>query len=224
MSIKCAVVGLPFGGAKGGINVEPKKLSSTELERLSKAYSLFVSPYIGENKDIPAPDVNSGEREMAWMLEAYEKKKGGHSPGTFTGKPKALGGSQGRTEATGLGGFIVLQAYLKKKKILPRKTTIAIQGFRNVGYWFAKLVDAAGCKVVAISDSSGGFSSRRGVNINKLSRLKKQLGSFEKARKSLKYDFITNEELLKLKVDILVPAALENAIDKGNAKSVQAKT
>jgi len=224
MSIKCAVVGIPFGGAKGGIKVEPKKLSLSELERLSKAYAEFVSPYIGENTDVPAPDVNTGEREMAWMLTAFEKKSGRHSPGTFTGKPIALGGSQGRTEATGLGGFIVLQAYLKMKKLLPRKTTIAIQGFGNVGYWFANLADAAGCKVVAISDSSGGFFSRMGVDIDKLSLLKKQLGSFEKARKSLKYDFITNEELLKLKVDILVPAALENAIDKGNAREVCAKT
>jgi len=235
MTIKCAVVGIPYGGAKGGVKVNPSELSEDELERLSKKYAEFLTPYIGPWKDIPAPDVNTSEREMAWMLDAYEKKVGYHAPATFTGKPIELGGSEGRTEATGLGGFYILDRYLKTKEVkktaLPRlrrasgKIKIAVQGFGNVGYWFSKFVIDAGCKVVAVSDSSGALFNEQGLALSRVQKLKEKYGSFQKiyASGESNIKFLTNEELLALEVDILVPAALENAIDEKNAKNVKAK-
>ena len=223
MTWKCAVVGLPYGGAKGGIVVDAKKLSKTEIERLSRAYAEFISPHIGARKDIPAPDVNTNEQIMAWMLDAYEKKIGQHSPATFTGKPIALGGSLGRTEATGRGGVYVLQSYVKEKKLKPKKISIAVQGFGNVGFWFAKLAQEAGFKVVAISDSSGGIYAAKGLNLDKIAKVKEKYGSFAEATKKEKFKFISNEDLLSLNVDILVPAALEGAIDNKNANSIKAK-
>lgn len=228
MSIKCALVGIPYGGAKGGVVVNPKELSETELEKLSKAYAEFLAPHIGPWRDIPAPDVNTGEKEMAWMLEAYEKKVGSHAPASFTGKPIALGGSLGRTEATGLGGFYILQNYIKRTRTVPARVTVAVQGFGNVGFWFARFAQKKGYKIVAVSDSSGGIFNSRGMNVNKLYDLKEELGSFEKVYKKFKskykFKFITNEELLSLKVDVLVPAAMESAINKKNAKNINAKT
>src|SRR3989344_8752933 len=138
MSIKCSVVGIPYGGGKGGIIFDPKTLSETELQKLCIAYSEAISSYIGPWKDVPAPDVNTGGREMAWMLEAYEKEIGYQAPATFTGKPIELGGSLGRTEATGQGGVYILSTYAKLRALKPNKTTVAVQGFGNVGYWFAK--------------------------------------------------------------------------------------
>lgn len=223
MSIKCAVVGIPYGGAKGGIVVNPKTLSKSELERLSKAYAEFLTLSIGPWKDVPAPDVNTSEREMAWMLDAYEKKVGYHAPATFTGKPTQLGGSLGRTEATGQGGFFVLDSYSKKKGLVPKKTTIAVQGFGNVGYWFAKFAQDSGYKVVAASDSSGGIYEPRGLNIDKLLSFKKSYGSFKEASGKEDLKFITNAELFSLKVDILVPAALEGAINEDNMKDIGVK-
>lgn len=218
MTIKCAVVDIPYGGAKGGVVVNPKELSEQELERLSKAYAEFLVPYIGPWKDIPAPDVNTGEQEMAWMLEAYEKKLGIHAPATFTGKPISLGGSAGRTEATGQGAVYVLQRFTKLKNLRPKQTTIAVQGFGNVGFWFAKLASDLGYKIVAVSDSKGGVYNLRGLNINKLLSHKEKTGSVVGL-----YDELTNDELLALKVDFLVPAALENVITEKNAESVKAK-
>ena len=223
MSIKCAVVGIPYGGGKGGIIVDPSLLSESELERLCKKYAEFLTPYIGPWKDIPAPDVNTGERKMAWMLDSYEKKVGHHAPATFTGKPLELGGSQGRTEATGLGGFYVLASYSEVTRMIPVKTTIAVQGFGNVGYWFAKFATGVGYKAVAISDSSGGIYDSNGLNVEKLSQLKEKYGSFNKIPKTKDHELITNNELLALKVDVLVPAALENAIHERNVKDIKAK-
>lgn len=224
MSIKCAVVGIPFGGAKGGVVVNPKLLSESELERLCKKYAEFLTPHIGPWKDVPAPDVNTGAREMAWMLEAYEKKVGYHAPATFTGKPVELGGSLGRTEATGQGGVYILQSYAKHLKFTPRKTSIAVQGFGNVGFWFAKLASELGFKIVAVSDSTGGLYDEKGLDIEKTLALKEKLGSFvEVFRKNKRTGFVSNEELLGLNVDVLVPAALENAITKDNANAVKAK-
>ncbi len=223
MTWKCAVVGLPYGGAKGGIVVDPKKLSKTELERLSKAYAEFISPHIGPWVDVPAPDVNTNEQIMAWMLDAHEKKLGQYSPATFTGKPIALGGLLGRTEATGRGGVYVLQSYVKEKGLKPEKITVAIQGFGNVGFWFAKLAQEAGFKVVAISDSSGGIYTAKGLNLDKIAKAKEKYGSFAGATKKEKFKFISNEDLLSLNVDILVPAALEGAINDKNANSIKAK-
>ncbi|MBU2051855.1 Glu/Leu/Phe/Val dehydrogenase [Patescibacteria group bacterium] len=198
MTWKCATVGIPFGGAKGGIIVDPKILSQGELERLSRAYMRAFYKYFGAWKDVPAPDVNTGGAEMSWMLDEYEKLVGHQEPGMITGKPLELYGSQGRTEATGLGGFYVLEQLRQiwKDRILPKNTTIAVQGIGNVGYWFIEFAKKAGYQVVAWSNSKGGEYKR---------------------------EKITNEELLELPVDILVPAALENVITKDNAGKVKAK-
>ncbi len=223
MTIKCAVVGIPYGGGKGGIKVNPKLLSTTELKRLSQKYAEFITPHIGPWQDIPAPDVNTNEQVIAWMLEAYEKKIDQHATATFTGKPIALGGSLGRTEATGLGGFVIFESYAKRKKLIPRRTTIAVQGFGNVGYWFACFVSGAGYKLVAVSDSTGAIYNPRGLNVDKLAEYKKEFGSFKQSAVKKKLKYLTNEELLTLDVNVLVPAALENAVNKKNAPDVKAR-
>lgn len=223
MSIKCSVVGIPYGGGKGGVVVNPKELSMNELERLSKEYARFIAPYIGPWKDVPAPDVNTDGRIMAWMLEAYEQKVSQHAAATFTGKPLELGGSLGRTEATGQGGFFVLQCYAKKQKLIPAKTRIAVQGFGNVGYYFTRFADAAGFRVVAASDSSGALFDNKGLDFERTAKLKEEYGSFKAASENVNVKFISNEELLALDVDILVPAALENAITEVNAMNIKAK-
>jgi glutamate dehydrogenase/leucine dehydrogenase len=212
MSLKTAVAGVPYGGAKGGIIFDPTKLSKTELMRLSKAYAKAYSPYIGPWFDVPAPDVNTDGQTMAWMLDTYEKIVGHLSPATFTGKPENLGGSLGRTEATGLGGVYVLEQYAKDRKLVPAKTTIAVQGFGNVGMWFTHFAIAGGFKVVAVSDSSGAIYNPKGLKMSDLVDLKQQ-------KKTL-----SNEELLQLPVDILVPAALENVISEDNVKKIKAGT
>jgi glutamate dehydrogenase/leucine dehydrogenase len=224
MTIKCAVVGVPYGGGKGGVSVDPKELSINELERLSVAYAAFLTPNIGPWVDVPAPDVNTGGREMAWMLNTYEKIVGYHASGTFTGKPLALGGSLGRTEATGQGGYYTMQFYVIKQGKKPENTTIAVQGFGNVGYWFAKLAYDEGYKIIGVSDSTGALYDPKGLNIDTVSDLKQKYGSFKEvvAKTGKKYELKTNEELLTSKVDILVPSALENAINKTNAHKIKA--
>jgi glutamate dehydrogenase/leucine dehydrogenase len=226
MSLKCAVAGIPYGGAKGGVIVDPSKLSCQELKNLSVAYAKFVTPFIGPWKDVPAPDVNTDGRIMSWMLEAYEKKVGYQAPATFTGKPVELGGSLGRTEATGQGGVYTLQAFLKinsKLKIPNSKLTIAVQGFGNVGYYFAKLASEEGFKVVAVSDSSGGIYSPKGVDIDEVAKFKSSGRPLKEQPLKVGSKHITNDELLALPVTILVPAALENAITKDNVKEISAK-
>jgi glutamate dehydrogenase/leucine dehydrogenase len=195
MTWKCSVVGIPYGGAKGGIICDPKNMSEGELERLSRAYIQAIAKYIGPWKDVPAPDVNTTGQIMAWMVDEYEKIIGKHEPGVITGKPVEMGGSLGRTEATGLGGFYVLEQ-LRKVRNLPQNITIAVQGIGNVGYWFIEFAKKAGYQVVAWSNSKGG---------------------------EYKNKKITNEELLELPVDILVPAALENQITKDNVDKIKAK-
>lgn len=215
MAVKCAVVGIPYGGAKGGIVFDPQTLSQNELKKLTYAYAEFIAPYVGPWIDVPAPDVNTDGQIMAWLLEAYEKKVGYQAPAAFTGKPIELGGSQGRTEATGLGGVTVLKEYLKKKGINLKKATIAVQGIGNVGYWFAAIAKEEGLKIVAISDSKGGIYNPKGLDIEKIAKEKEVTGKIKSN--------ITNDELLALPVDILVPAALENAITKENAGKIKAK-
>ncbi len=222
MSLKCSVAGIPYGGGKGGIIVDPSKLTHAELKELSTEYAKLIAPYIGPWKDVPAPDVNTDGQIMSWMLEAYEKKTGQQAPATFTGKPLELGGSLGRTEATGQGGVFVLMAYAKANGI-KKGATIAVQGFGNVGFWFAKLATAAGFKVVAISDSSSGVYDKKGLNVDKLLVIKEKYGSFAAAGKKEKLTLITNSELLELSVDVLVPAALENAINEENMEKISAK-
>lgn len=222
MSLKCSVAGIPYGGGKGGVIVDPSKLTQSELKDLSTEYAKLITPYIGPWKDVPAPDVNTDGQIMSWMLEAYEKKVGYQAPGTFTGKPLELGGSLGRTEATGQGGVFVLGAYAKANGI-KKGATVAVQGFGNVGFWFAKLATALGYKVVAISDSSSGVYDKKGLNIDKLLALKDKYGSFVAAAKKEKLGLISNSELLELSVDVLVPAALENAINEDNMENISAK-
>ncbi len=224
MTWKCAVADIPFGGAKGGIVVDPKKLSLAEKQRLSQAYAAWITPHIGPWKDVPAPDVNTDGQIMAWMLDTYEQKINQQAPATFTGKPLELGGSLGRNEATGQGGVYILNAYAKAKKLDPKKTTVAIQGFGNVGFWFAQIAFDSGYQVVAVSDSRGAVYLPTGLNPTEVAKAKQQLGSLEKAAAKSDWQYRSNQELLSLPVDILVPAALENAIDVDNVNLVQAKT
>lgn len=225
MTWKCAVTGIPYGGGKGGVIVNPKQLSVTELERLSRAYARFLVDKIGAWVDVPAPDVNTTGQIMAWMVDEYQhalSEKGlvQENPlATFTGKPIPLGGSAGREEATGLGGVFVLEKLaeaLGKKD--PKKVTIALQGFGNVGYWFAKHAADRGYTIVAVSDSKGGTYVAQGLDPEKVMEYKRKHGSVGDFGKPL-----TNEALLELDVDILVPAALENVIHAKNAGAIQAK-
>jgi glutamate dehydrogenase/leucine dehydrogenase len=222
MSLKCAVAGIPYGGGKGGIIVDPSKLTKDELKELSIEYAKFITPYIGPWKDVPAPDVNTDGQIMSWMLETYEKKIGMQAPATFTGKPLELGGSLGRTEATGQGGVYVLAAYAKAKKLNIKTSTVAIQGFGNVGYYFAKIAKELGFKVTAVSDSSSGIYNPKGLDIDALSLFKEKGGSFKDFPLKSGTKLITNEELLELPVTFLVPAALENSITKENMKKISA--
>ncbi len=229
MTWKCAVTGIPYGGAKGGIIVDPKKLSVRELEKLSRAYAAFLSDKIGPWIDVPAPDVNTTGQIMAWMVDEYQaqlSKKGlvQENPlGTFTGKPLALGGSAGRDEATGLGGVMVLDKLVEKLGYQDRKQVkIAVQGFGNVGYWFAKHAFEHGYTVVAVSDSKGGIYLESGLDPEQVLSCKMDKGSVQLCGGDNAVS-ISNEDVLKLAVDVLVPAALENVIHKDNADKIKAK-
>lgn len=220
MTWKCSVVGIPYGGAKGGITVDPKKLSQGELERLSRGYIRAIWQFIGQDVDVPAPDVNTNSQIMAWMVDEYFKITGKQELGVITAKPLEMGGSQGRTEATGQGGVYVLEALAKAKNLKPSEIKVAVQGFGNVGYYFALLAEKAGFKVVALSDSKGGIYTEKGLEINKVRDYKKKNGKIQGYPETKS---MTNEELLQLDVDVLVPAALENVIHKDNAAKVKAK-
>ena len=218
MTWKCAVVNIPFGGAKGGIVVDPRKMSRNELEKLSRAYIRSISDFIGPDTDILAPDVNTNSEMMAWMFDEYSKIKGMQIPAVVTGKPIEVFGSKIRTIATSLGGKFVLETvvdWLKLKKPLK----VAIQGAGNVGGGLLKVLSKSQeYKVVAIGDSKGGIYSEDGIDEDVL-KIKKETGSVVNYRG----EKISNEELLKLDVDVLVPAALENQITKNNADSIKAK-
>lgn len=218
MTLKCAANNLPLGGGKGGVIVNSKELSNGELERLSRSYAKAIVPLIGEDIDIPAPDVNTDGKIMMWMLDEYEKTTNKKSPATFTGKPVEFGGSLGRTEATGRGGVIVMENLLKQLE--KNYQTIAIQGFGNVGYYFAKTAYEKGYKIVAVSDSQGGIYNENGLDPEKVMMVKKGKGSVINYKEG---KVISNEDLLELSVDILVPAALENVITKDNASKIQVK-
>lgn len=221
MTWKTAAVNVPFGGAKGGVAVDVRSLSEDNIDELARAYVRFVQPYIGVDRDVPAPDVNTSARTMAIMLQEYESLVGHQEPGVFTGKPISLGGSLGREEATGLGGFYILEEYIKKLDMTPEKTRIAVQGFGNVGNWFLKYASQAGYKIVAVSDSKGGVFSPEGLDIGQLERIKKETGALE-AGSIPGADQITNEELLSLNVDVLVPAAMDGVITRKNVANVRA--
>ncbi len=220
MTLKCAVVNLPYGGAKGGIIIEPKRFSEQELERISRGYIREINGFIGPNIDIPAPDVNTDAKIMAWMLDEYEKLKGMHAPGALTGKPIALGGSKAREFSTSMGGAYVLQEFIETFDIKPRKTSIAVQGFGNVGMHIARILNEWNYRVVAVSDSKSGIFNNKGLNIKDVINYKEKTGQLSKFKNSKN---ISNEELLELKTDVLIPAALEDQITKKNASSIKAK-
>jgi len=220
MTWKCALTGLPLGGAKGGIICDPSKLSNHELERLSKAYVKKIRKIIGPWKDIPAPDVYTNSQTMAWMLESYEKLMKTSAPGTFTGKPVELGGHEGRNESTGLGVVITTREALKKLKLKPRQTTAIIQGFGNVGQFAAKHYEELGVKVISYSDSSGAIFNEKGIKFKEVLAHKKKEGKLS-TMKGVKH--MSNESLIEQKCDILAPCALEGAITEKNANKIHAK-
>lgn len=213
MTWKCALLNLPFGGAKGGVVVDPKELSEGELERLSRGYIRRIAPFIGADKDIPAPDVGTDSRVMAWMLDEYERLVGRHEPGVITGKPLSLGGSQGREEATAQGAIYVLQEAVKYFDVEGRR--VAIQGFGNAGVNLARKLDELGYKVVAVSDSKGAIYEEKGLNVKEVIEKKRREGKVGRD--------MSNEELLELDVDVLIPAAIEGQITEKNADKIRAK-
>ena len=224
MTFKCAAVKIPYGGAKGGVCVNPRSLSHRERERISKAYIDAFADFIGPDVDIPAPDMYTDERVMGWMYSEYQKIKGGHPRDVITGKPVALGGIEGRASATGYGGYFVLDYLLRthnwKFKLPPRREmTIAVQGFGQVGYWFSEMCYRNGWRIVAASNEYGGTYDENGLNIPACRRHLNQHDHREWGQGSP----ITNKELLAMDVDILVPAAIESVITADNADDVKAK-
>jgi glutamate dehydrogenase (NAD(P)+) len=221
MTWKCAVVDIPYGGAKGGITCNPREMSSGEIERLTRAYTTAMFHIFGPDQDIPAPDMGTGPREMAWLMDEYSKMRGMTVNAVVTGKPIVLGGSLGRTEATGRGVMVSAMAAMEKLKINPYKATCAVQGFGNVGFWAAKLLHDRGLMVQAISDLSGGYFNEKGIDIDKAMEYRdSRKGTLEGFPEATR---ITNEELLDLSVDVLVPAATEDVIHSSNAGSIQAR-
>jgi glutamate dehydrogenase (NADP+) len=219
MTLKTAVVGIPYGGGKGGVTVDPKSLSRMELERLSRAYIRAMADFVGPDIDVPAPDVYTDARIMGWMADEYQAIKRVKAPAIITGKPISLGGSHGREEATGRGAYICVRELAKRRQIDPAITTVAIQGFGNAGYHIARLLERDGYRIVAVSDSKGAIYSDDGYDIEALYELKQDQGSVTDMPGQIN---LTNEELLELDVDILVPAALESAIGPWNAHNVKA--
>ncbi len=221
MTWKCAVVDIPYGGAKGGVKCNPREMSAGEIERLMRAYTLSMVDIFGPDKDIPAPDMGTGPREMAWLMDEYSRTRGMTVNAVVTGKPIVLGGSLGRTEATGRGVMVTTLAAMGKLKINPYNATCAIQGFGNVGMWAARLLEERGLKVVAISDLSGAYYNENGIEIDKAAKYrdsnKGSLDGYSEAQK------IAGQDILTLPVDVLVPAATEDVITVSNAKKIQAK-
>ncbi|MDW7548237.1 Glu/Leu/Phe/Val dehydrogenase [Pseudoalteromonas sp. McH1-7] len=228
MTLKCAAVGVPFGGAKGAVTVDPKTLSPMELERLARAYIRANADFIGPEQDIPAPDVYTNARIMGWMMDEYEKIARQKSPAVITGKPLIFGGSAGRESATGRGAFLTIEQLSNKNNWDNSDKTVAIQGFGNGGYHCARLLQQSGYKVVAVSDSKGGIYCKEGLDIESVYQEKQRSKSLkavyckDSVCESVEHDVISNDELLSLNVDILVPAALAGAITKENADSIAA--
>ena len=221
MTWKCAVVDIPYGGAKGGIMCNPREMSAGEMERLMRAYTLSMLDVFGPDKDIPAPDMGTGPREMAWLMDEYSKAHGMTVHAVVTGKPLVLGGSLGRTEATGRGVTVSALAAMEKMRINPYRATAAVQGFGNVGMYAAALLHERGVTVQAISDISGGYFNAKGINIEEAMAYRAaNNGVLEGFRGA---DLISNEELLSLAVDVLVPAAKEDVITHENAADINAK-
>jgi glutamate dehydrogenase/leucine dehydrogenase len=221
MTWKCAVVDIPYGGAKGGVACDPRQMSRGEVERLMRAYTRSMLDVFGPDRDIPAPDMGTGPEEMAWLMDAYSRAKGMTVHAVVTGKPIVLGGSLGRVEATGRGVMVSTMAAMEKLKVNPIQATCAVQGFGNVGSNAAKLLEERGVKVLAISDITGAYYNESGIDIQKAISYKEgnrgTLDGFKEATK------IPNEELLTLPVDVLVPAAMEDVITGKNAHQIKAR-
>src|ERR1700747_1046125 len=220
MTWKTATVNLPYGGAKGGIICDPKRMSKGELERMTRRYAAEIQPIIGPEVDIPAPDVYTDAQTMAWIMDTYAMTVGHASPGVVTGKPVSIGGSEGRNEATGRGCLYVIEEACKAKKISLRGATVAIQGFGNVGSAVARLFAEKKAKIVAISDSRGGVHNSRGIDPMRAIRYKERSGTVVGMPGASR---LSNDELVALKCDILIPAALENIITLHNADQIKAK-
>jgi glutamate dehydrogenase (NAD(P)+) len=220
MTWKCALMGIPFGGAKGGIRVDPKKLSQGELQRMTRRYTSEIINEIGPEKDIPAPDVGTNAAVMAWIFDTYSMNKGHSVLGVVTGKPLNVGGSLGRLEATAHGALYCIQEAVRKRELRMDELRVAVQGFGNVGSFLAKFLAEQGATVIAVSDSRGGIFNESGLNMAAVLAHKQETGALEGLRGA---ELITNEELLLLDCDVLAPCALEQVITSANADQVKAR-
>jgi glutamate dehydrogenase/leucine dehydrogenase len=220
MTWKTAVVGIPYGGGKGGIKCDPKKMSKGEKERLTRAYTAAMSDVFGPDKDIPAPDMNTGQQEMAWIVDEYSKIKGQYTPAVITGKPLSMGGSLGRVEATGRGVMVCTRSALAKLGLIPHECTCVVQGFGNVGSISAKLIEMLGVKIIGISDVTGGYYNPEGIKVEEAMAYTLENGNLEGFKGG---NLVNNAELLELECDILVPAAMEDQITDENAANIKAK-
>lgn len=220
MTWKCAVVGIPYGGAKGGVKVDAKKLSMRELENLTRRYTSELIPIIGPDTDIPAPDVNTNPQVMAWLMDTYSMNVGHSVPGVTTGKPIVLGGSEGRNEATGRGVVFAIEEAVRDMQFDLEGARVSVQGFGNVGANAAELISELGARVVAISDSRGGIYNPNGLDVRQVIRYKEETGGLEGFPES---DAIAAEDALYIDCEILIPAALENSITAENAGKIKAK-
>jgi glutamate dehydrogenase (NAD(P)+) len=220
MTWKCAIAGIPFGGAKGGVTVDPRDHSRSELERMTRRYASEILPLIGPERDIPAPDLNTDEEIMSWIMDTYSMNKGYSAPGVVTGKPVAIGGSKGRSGATSRGVMYVVFSTLKKLGLGIDEVTVAIQGYGKVGGHAAQLLHDAGCRVVAVSDVDGGLYRERGLDPEAINRHKREGG---KVAGYPGADSISNAELLEIDCDVLIPAAVEGVVSVKNADNVKAK-
>lgn len=229
MTFKCAALSLPFGGGKGGITVDPKALSKLELERLTRGYINAIADFIGPDVDIPAPDVYTNATIMGWMMDQYSIIRRQITPAVVTGKPLSMGGSLGREGATATGAFYAIEYIMPKFEVPPQETTVAIQGFGNAGAILAELLFHAGYKVVAVSDSQGGIYAKKGLNIPSIRKHKaaghgiKSLYGKSSDCNVFEHEILSNQELLALDVDILIPSALENQITEENVHDIKAK-
>ena len=220
MTWKCAVVDIPYGGAKGGITCNPKEMSKGEVERMTRRYTSLLYEFIGPHRDVPAPDVYTDAQTMAWIMDTYSQITGYSVPECVTGKPISIGGSEGREQATSLGVVVCAREAMKILGLKLKGATVAVQGYGNVGMNAAKIAHDMGCKIIAASDSMGGVCHSKGINPYDLYNHKAKTGSVANYKGA---ENVTNEELLELKCDILIPAALESQITKKNADNVKAK-
>lgn len=220
MTWKCSVVDLPFGGAKGGVCCDPRSMSKGEIERLTRRFTFEISPLIGPNLDIPAPDMNTNEQTMAWMMDTYSMGHGSTVLGVVTGKPLTLGGSHGRKQATGRGVIFVVLKAMEKLGIKPRGATVAVQGFGNVGMYAALIAEEQGMKVIAISDVTGAVHNPKGIDVKALAAYTEKNGSIADFPGADKMD---PADLLLLECDVLIPAAVASQITEANAPNIQAR-